>query len=38
MHEGNNIVYDSQSNAQPCDSIFDIKQEIERVHGIVVGS
>ena len=38
MHEGNNIVYDSQSNAQPCDSIIDIKHEIERVHGIVVGS
>ena len=37
MHEGNNIVYDTQSNAKPCENISDIKHEIERMHGINVG-
>ena len=33
-----NIVFDSQSNFAPCDSIREIKCEIERVHAFSIGS
>lgn len=38
MHEGKNIVYDSQAVPMTCDTIREIKREIERVHSFSIGS
>ena len=38
VHEGKHIVFDSQAVPMSCDTIREIKREIERVHCFSIGS